>query len=121
MWKPFPQASCKSTKDLPVGDAEDDEKGALDLYELCGTEVDENSFSPGRGFPPDRLPNPMRAARPLIPFEGEFEQDVDLLKSMGLPLGFLPSPFDLDRVSGLMPCHCSPSISSWTVVRAVSS
>ena len=48
--------------------------------------------------------NPARQPAPPVPFEGEFQTDVELMKQMGLPLGFLRSPRDLEEVG----CHiCS--------------
>ncbi|XP_055345496.1 trimethylguanosine synthase-like [Paramacrobiotus metropolitanus] len=105
VWKPFTDIDSslgKSSKARRSAEAKEDaEEGssdelALDLEELCG-DVNENEFSAGRGFPPDRLPNPMRADRPIIPFQGEFADDAAKLKALGLPLGFLASPFELDR------------------------
>lgn len=42
--------------------------------------------------------NPARGNNPMMPFEGEFSNDIDLMKEMGLPLGFLTSPRDLEEV-----------------------
>ena len=75
--------------------------GALDL-DTFGADIDENAHSAGCGFPLDRLPNPMRADKPLLPFEGEFAHDAAMLLALGLPLGFLNSPFDLDKVRSFL-------------------
>lgn len=109
VWKPFtdnsPKLKSKTVEQKGIEDSVEEEIGvdAFDLNKFCGA-VDENEHSVGCGFPPDRLPNPMRASQPLIPFEGEFENDIEQLKSLGLPLGFLPSPFDLDRVRQRKTC-----------------
>ncbi|GAV03334.1 hypothetical protein RvY_13775 [Ramazzottius varieornatus] len=104
VWKPFPRATSAKRKDEPssnqsndsVGDEVIVDDGALDL-DSFGADVDENAHSAGCGFPSGRLPNPMRANKPLIPFEGEFAGDAGMLLALGLPLGFLNSPFDLDK------------------------
>ncbi|OQV17442.1 Trimethylguanosine synthase [Hypsibius exemplaris] len=99
LWKPFPQAKMKRKAVDPSAETGGDDsgnEGGLDL-DTFGADIDENEYSAGSGFPVDRLPNPMRAAKPLIPFEGEFANDAEVLKSLGLPLGFLHSPFDLDK------------------------
>ena len=43
--------------------------------------------------------NPVRQSAPPVPFEGEYADDIELMKQMGLPLGFLRSPHDLEEVT----------------------
>ena len=51
-----------------------------------------------KGDHADHTSNCMRSREPPIPFEGEFEEDIDMMKAMGLPLGFLSSPMDVEEV-----------------------